>query len=120
MSSYLAPVLSQQQRISVLVHLQPYLSPIRATIYWLTSDLYALSFIHGILFLWQIHYTDGDVKEAERDMYAGFSYFRGFYDQDGYEKWENHLEDFFRYFFLTLAHKCHYAQMKIAREAYWW
>jgi len=42
-------------------------------------------------------YTDGD-EEVERDMYAGFSYFWSFNDQDGYEKWKNQLEDFFRYF----------------------
>jgi len=54
-------------------------------------------------------YTDGDEKEVERDMNAALPYFRGFYDRDGYKKWENHLEDFFRYFSLTLAQKCHYA-----------
>ena len=33
---------------------------------------------------------------------------------------KNHLENFFRYFSLTPAQKCHYAQMKLAGEAYWW
>ena len=62
-------------------------------------------------------YTDGDEKEIERDMYAALSYFRSFYDQDGYEKWKNHLEDFFRHFSLTPAQKCHYAQIKLDGEA---
>ena len=52
-------------------------------------------------------------------MYATLSYFRGFNDHDGYEKWENQLEDFFRYFSLTPAQKCHNAQMNLAGEAYW-
>jgi len=42
-------------------------------------------------------------------MYAALSYFWGFNDQDGYEKWGNQLEDFFRYFSLIPAQKCHYA-----------
>jgi len=33
-------------------------------------------------------------------MYVALSYFGGFYDQDAYEKWENHLEDFFQVFLL--------------------
>ena len=41
-------------------------------------------------------YTDGD-EEVERDMYAALPYFRGFNDHDGYEKWENQLEYFFKY-----------------------
>jgi len=53
-------------------------------------------------------------------MYAALSYFQGFKDHNGYEKWENQLEDFFRYFFLTPEQKYHYAQMKLAGEAYWW
>ena len=74
----------------------------------------------GFYFCGKYIYTDGDEKEVERDMYAALPYFRGFYDQDGYEKWENHLENFFRYFSLTPAQKCHYAQMKLVGEVYWW
>jgi len=40
-------------------------------------------------------------KEVKRDMYAALLYFQGSNDYDVYEKWENHLEDFFIYFFLT-------------------
>jgi len=65
-------------------------------------------------------YTDGDEKEIERDMYAALSYFWSFYHQHGYEKWENHLENFFKYFSLTPVQKCYYAQMKLTGEAYWW
>ena len=50
-------------------------------------------------------YTDGDENEVEKDMYAALPYFRDFYDQDGYEKCENHLENFFRYFSLTPTQK---------------
>jgi len=46
-------------------------------------------------------YTDGDDKEVERDMYAAIPYIRGSNDHDGYEKWKDHLEDFFNYFSLT-------------------
>ena len=53
------------------------------------------------------------------DMYATLPYFRDFNNQDGHEKWENQLEDFFRYFSLTPL-KCHYAQMTLAEETYWW
>ena len=36
-------------------------------------------------------------------------------------KVKNHIKDFFGYFSLTPAQKCHYAQMKLAGEAYqWW
>ena len=53
-------------------------------------------------------------------MYVVLSYFRGSNDQDRYERCENQLEYFFKYFSLTPAQKCHYAQMKLAGEAYWW
>jgi len=65
-------------------------------------------------------YTDGDEKDVEGDMYAALLYFRDFYDQNGYEKWENYFENFFRYFSLTPAQKCHYAEMKLVGEVYWW
>jgi len=64
--------------------------------------------------------ADGDENEIERDMYAALWYFRGSNDQDGYEKWETHLENFFRYFSLTPKQKCHNAQMKLGEEVYWW
>ena len=54
-------------------------------------------------------YTDGNEKEVERDMYAALSYFRGFYNQNGYKKWENHFEDFFGYFSFTPDQKYRYA-----------
>jgi len=34
-------------------------------------------------------------------MYAALPYFRGSNNQDRYEKWKNHFENFFRYFSLT-------------------
>ena len=73
----------------------------------------------GFYFCGKYIYAD-DEKEVERDMYATLLYFWGSNDHDGYEEWENHLEDFFRYFSLTSAQKCHYAQLKLAGEAYWW
>jgi len=33
---------------------------------------------------------------------------------------KNHLEDFFKYFSLTPARKCHYTRMKLTGENYWW
>ena len=74
----------------------------------------------GFYFCDKYIYTDGDEKEVERDMYATLSYFRGFNDQDGCEKWENQLEHLFRYLSLTPAQKYHYAQMMLAGEVYWW
>jgi len=65
-------------------------------------------------------YTDGDEKDVERNMYAALLYFQGSNDHDEYEKWKNQLEDFFKYFSLTPEQKCHYAQLKLAGEAYWW
>ena len=63
-------------------------------------------------------YTNGDKKEVERNMYAVLPYFRSSNNLDGYETWENQLEDFFRYFSLIPAQKSHYAQMKLVGEAY--
>ena len=63
-------------------------------------------------------YTDGDEKEVEGDMYAALPYFRGSNDLDGYEKCEKYFANFFRYFSLTPAQKCHYGQMKLAGETY--
>jgi len=40
----------------------------------------------GFYFCGKYIYTDRDEKEVERDMYTAPPYFRGFYDQDGYEK----------------------------------
>ena len=82
------------------------------------SDLYALSFMHGVYFYGKYIYTNGDEKEAERDMYPALLYFRSSNDQDWYEKRENHLENFFMCFSLTLAQKCHYIQLKLTRVAY--
>ena len=70
----------------------------------------------GFYFYGKYIYTYDDEKEVERDMYAALPYFRGSNDHDGYEKWENQLEDCFRYFFLTHEQKCHYAQMKLVGE----
>jgi len=50
-------------------------------------------------------YTDGN-EEVERDMYATLPYFQSSNDFDGYEKWKNQLEDFFRYFALTEMPLC--------------
>ena len=44
-------------------------------------------------------YTEGDEKEVEWDMYVTIPYFRD--SHDGYEKWENNLEELFSYFILT-------------------
>jgi len=60
------------------------------------------------------------MKRRLKGTYMQLSRILGFYDKDGYEKWENYLEDFFRYFSLTPAQKCHYAQIKLAREVYMW
>jgi len=57
------------------------------------------------------------MKEVERGMYAALPYLWGSSDHDGYEKWENQLEYFFRYFFSTPEQKWHYAQMKLPGEA---
>jgi len=45
---------------------------------------------------------------------------RGYYDHHEYEKWEDNLEDFFRFFSLTLEQKCRYARIKLDEEAYYW
>jgi len=62
-------------------------------------------------------YTDDDDKELERNMYATLPYFRVLMIRMSMKS-ENHLEGFFRYFFLTPTQKCHYAQIKLAGEAY--
>jgi len=64
--------------------------------------------------------TDVDEKEVESDIYAAILYFLGFSGQDGYEKWQNHLEYFIRYFSLTPEQKCHYTLLKLAGKAYLW
>jgi len=51
--------------------------------------------------------TEADEKKVERNIYAALSYFLG-------------SNDFFRYFSLTPAQKCQYAQLKLTKEAYWW
>lgn len=53
-------------------------------------------------------------------MYAAIPVFRGFYDHRGYEKWQDHLEDLFRYFSLTSKQKCCYSRIKLDEEAYYW
>ena len=50
-------------------------------------------------------HTDCDDKEVERAMFKAVSFFRGFNDCYRYEAWENDLEDFFSYFFLTSEKK---------------
>ena len=74
----------------------------------------------GFYFCGRYINIDAEDKEVERDMYATLPYFQGSNDHDGYEKWENHLEDFFSYFFLTPEQNCRYAQLKLAGESYWW
>ena len=88
---------------------------------WVTSDLYALNFLHEFFYFCGKHiYTEGDEKEVERNMYAVLSYFRDSDDHYGYEKWESNLEGFFRYFVLTSEQKYCYAQMRLVGKASWW
>ena len=56
--------------------------------------LYALSFIHGFLFLCKYINTDCDDKYVERAKFDTVSHFRCFDDRYGYEAWESYLEDF--------------------------
>jgi len=49
-------------------------------------------------------------------MYAVLPYFWSSNDNDEYEKWENQLENFFRYFFLKPEQKCHHTQMKLVEK----
>ena len=53
-------------------------------------------------------------------MFAAVSYFQGAYDRYSYENWESNLEAFLSYFVLTSEQKCHYAQMRLVGESYWW
>ena len=53
-------------------------------------------------------------------MYATIPYFQGSDDHHGYEKQEKNLEVFLSYFALNSEQKCHYTQMKLAGEIYWW
>jgi len=46
-------------------------------------------------------------------MHAALLYFWGFNNQDERKTWENQLENFLRYFSLTLAQKYHYALLKL-------
>ena len=55
----------------------------------------------GFYFYGKCIYIYGDEKEVERDIYAALAYFWDFSDQDGYEKWENQIEELFGYFSLT-------------------
>jgi len=74
----------------------------------------------GFYFCGRYINTDADDKNVERDMYAVIPYFRGSENHIGYEMWENDPERFFSYFILTSKQKCHYAQMKMVGQVYWW
>ena len=91
---------------------------------WLISELYALNFwvTSSCVFAFVVDiYTASDKNEVEWDMYATIPYFRGSHDHYGYDRWKNHLEEFFSYFSPTSEQKCCYAQMRLVGEAYcWW
>ena len=72
-------------------------------------------FYIGFYFWGKYIYTDGDEKEVERDMYAALPYFQD--SHDGYENWENNLEEVFNYFSLTSEQKYHYIQRRLVGQS---
>lgn len=67
----------------------------------------------GFIFCNKYINTDTDSKQVECEIYNAILYFYGYYDLNGYENWESHLEQFFYYFLLTSKQKYNYAQLKL-------